>query len=319
VIRKGELSGVPAKMRKELLKLQAISAPTKVDLFLRDEEGWSTDAWSARAGVDLSWAQRAFATSLAGIFERAFARSLPNAEVSVTQVSLTEQRRLMDGVMERSCYPVISLDACIDGDYSLALSRRFNVTSGERHAGLFPRPGTAPLEDQITAIPPGSYLLMDDDIATGKTIREVCKLLPKEIRVEGVLSVQELCEEKPLHTVECSGSGALVEAGDVRDFLVGSRDGGLVARLPSGAVARVPYLLPYAQNSQRMSLPIEEERAFSIAVWELNRAFFKSLPVAMTIGDCPAAFQTLAREVGFSLADTMAEFCSWHSEQLAPR
>jgi hypothetical protein len=171
----------------------------------------------------------------------------------------------------------------------------------------------------MAAIPDGSYLLMDDDIATGRTIREVCELLPQRIHIEGVISVQEVCEGVSLRTVECSAGEALVEAGDVRDFLVGSREGGLVARLPSGAVARVPYLLPYVQNSRRMSVPLEEEVALSQELWELNRQFFKSLPVALTIGDCPAAFQTLAREVGFSVADTMEEFCSWHCKELMSR
>ncbi len=316
VIRKGRSGGLPPKVSQELCALQATKVPTKVELFLRDEEAWSTDGWSARVGVDLEWAQRAFVGSLATILERAFRRRMPHATVSVTRVSLSEQRRRMDGVIVRSHHPVISLDACIDGDHSIAISRRFNVTSGERLSGIFPRPGSADLGVQIAAIPDGSYLLMDDDIATGRTIREVCQLLPQRIHIEGVISVQEVCEGVSLRTVECSAGEALVEAGDVRDFLVGSREGGLVVRLPGGAVARVPYLLPYVQNSRRMSVPLEEEVALSQELWELNRQFFKSLPVALTIGDCPEAFQALALEIGFSSSCTMEAFCAWHCEQM---
>jgi hypothetical protein len=157
---------------------------------------------------------------------------------------------------------------------------------------------------------------MDDDIATGRTIRAFQDLLPPRIVIDRVLSMQEVFTTVGLRTVECSEADRIVEAGDLRDFLVGARDGGLVVLLPDGSCARAPYLLPYVHNNRRMSIPHSEELAFSKRVWELNAQFHENLPRAITVGDCPMPFQNLARYVGFSPATTLGEFCRWHLGQL---
>lgn len=315
-VRQGRWCDLPPKVSSEFRRFAETDNPESVRLFVRDEGEWSVLPWKQRVGDTLHQARSTFCSKLTEIFENSFRSGFPGSVVQITSIPLAEQRKVVRTMIDSFAIPTISLDACIEGHYTIASSRQFEVTSGERCEGIFHRPGEAELERQIENIPSGSYVLMDDDIATGATIRALCSLLPPRITIQGVLSAQEVYTKEGLRTVESSSSSHLVDVVDLRDFLVGSREGGLVVRLPNGRIARAPYLLPYVQNSRRMSLPPDQELAFSRAVWELNRQFFESLPVTLVVGDCPEAFRHLALSIGFTTSTTMSEFCEWHVGQL---
>jgi nicotinic acid mononucleotide adenylyltransferase len=315
-VRQGRWGDLPPKVCREFRRLAERDKLESVRLFVRDEGEWSIIPWKQRVGDTLNQTRKTFSVELTRILTKSFRTSFPHSAVEITSIPLGDQSELIRGRIDKFPIPTISLDSCIQGHYTIASSRQFEVTSGERCEGIFHRPGEAELERQIEEIPSGSYVLMDDDIATGATIRALCALLPSRITIQGVLSAQEVYTKEGLRTVESSSSSSLVDVVDLRDFLVGSREGGLVVRLPNGTIARAPYLLPYVQNSRRMSLPTDEELGFSRAVWKLNREFFDCLPVALVVGDCHEAFRHLALSVGFTTSTTMSDFCQWHVEQL---
>ena len=314
-VRRGRWEDLPPRVLDEFRRCGQMHTVRSVRLFVRDEEE-CVIPWRERVGETLDSARSSFATALQEIASESFRSGFPRASVTISSISLAHQREVVGRIIDTLAIPTISLDACIEGHYAIALSRKFEVTSGTRCEGIFPRPGEAELMNQIEGIPSGSYVLMDDDVATGQTIRALRALLPSRIVIQGVLSAQEVYTKESLRTVECCEVSELVDVVDLRDFLVGSREGGLVVRLPDGNVGRAPYLLPYVQNSRRMSLPPGEELRFSRAVWELNRRFFQSLPVALTVGDCPEPFRNLAIYVGFKPESLMTDLCQWHIEQL---
>ncbi len=120
------------------------------------------------------------------------------------------------------------------------------------------RPGFAPLLEQLEAIPPGEYTLLDDDTVTGETIERVLALLPEKLRIEDVVILFQMASLS-------SEASPSLDVSDSRDFLAGSRDGGLVVSLPSGATARAPYVLPYASPAARASIPLSRELDFRSA------------------------------------------------------
>lgn len=315
-VRRGQWNDLPPRVLREFRRCVERESVGSVRILVRDEEAWSVAPWKEQVGDVVESARSSFADSLTKVIADSFRAGFSKASVAVSRISLSGQREVVRRMIDTFAIPTISLDACIEGHYSIAISRQFEVTSGERCEGIFPRPGEAELMKQFDGIPSGAYVLMDDDIATGQTIRALRDLLPSRIEIQGVLSAQEVYTKESLRTVECSEDSDLVDVVDLRDFLVGSREGGLVVRLPDGCIARAPYLLPYVSNGRRMSLPLSEELPFSRAVWELNRRFFESLPVVLTVSDCPEPFRNLATAIGFTPETLMSDLCQWHLEQL---
>jgi hypothetical protein len=103
------------------------------------------------------------------------------------------------------------------------------------------------------------------------------------------------------------------DVADSRDFLLGADHGGLVVRLPDGAVGRVPYALPYVDPAVRCCVAPDEARAFSEAVWALNEAAFA--PTELRVGDLPAPARAAFAWMGEGTRlDAVAR---WHREALA--
>ena len=315
-IRSGDLSGLPEDVAAELAREKSSGNLKNVQIFLRDEEGWSVKKWAEKFGEKVYSEQVNFERRLEQLFEEAFWLGMPHAEVSIQRMSLSEQLKNLSKVVSELGLPTISLDACIAGDINIALSRRFELSESIRKEGLFERPGTKELSEQIAAIPAGKYCLIDDDIATGKTIQDFMRRLPNGVKIEKIISVNELTTGASLKTIEVAHDDNISDVGDVRDFLLGSKDGGLVVELPDGEIVRVPYLLPYVQNSSRMSMPSSAERWFSRRVWELNANFFSQIGEDILVSDCSENFQKFAKYLGFNSSTTMLEICRWHLKQL---
>jgi nicotinic acid mononucleotide adenylyltransferase len=188
----------------------------------------------------------------------------------------------------------ISLDPMLPARHNLAISRLF-APGGYEAIGHVARPGTAPLAEQAALIPPGHYVLRDDDSITGGTVAAVRGVLPSSVTISAVDVA--LTHEDDEDVV------------DARDFLLGSDDGGLVLRLPGGGVGRAPYVLPYVDPFARAS--ISASRELSIAVWALNAHVFE--PTRLRVRDLPRATRAT-----LPLPDAMKldEACAWHIERL---
>jgi len=188
----------------------------------------------------------------------------------------------------------ISLDAMLPAAHNIAISRLF-APGGYEALGHVARPGAAPLAEQVALIPPGHYVLRDDDTITGGTLEAVRGLLPANVTVSAVdVAVTHDDDEDVV---------------DARDFLLGSDDGGLVLGLPGGDIGRAPYVLPYVDPFARAS--ISASRAFSIAVWALNARAFRA--TSLRVCDLPPPTRTtLPLPNGMKLD----EVCAWHIERL---
>ena len=295
-----------ALRQKRLSAAQGSANISPLALTVRDEGAWAAGLWRKlipQAELETALAQ----------FRQGLVRAFQNVseEIRVDLLAL--------GTQEEACkargrlLPTISLDPCIPGDYNLGISRSFSFGITERLAGLVARPGWPTIEHQLRSLPAGEYILMDDDQATGYTTRTLLSLLPETCRVA---SIEHLWTTTARMQAAGYTLSVITDTVDLRDFLVGSRDGGLVIELPCGTKARAPYLAPYVQLSDRASIPAQSEIVLSRNIWQLNRSFFSGLSVLLTVQDASEAFRHLAHTVGFAPNTPLVEVCDWHLEQL---
>lgn len=269
---------------------------------LRDECGWEVEPWLARRNRDQVYrARQELLNKLALLISVAHRRS--GSEVVFHFQVLDKQRKLIERQRRKR---TLSLDPLIDGAVNLAVSRHFPLACPHVKPSLSHRPGSKPLDEQIAEIPPGEYVLVDDDVATGATLKAIKAMLP-----EGVRIVRDfiLLEQDP------NAPKSRLDVLDCRDFIAGSRQGGLVVSLPDDTLARVPYALPYASPADRASIPLMEELAFSRDIWRINEEFFDSIEPPIVLGEADQAFQRLMTHLGFGQSTPMSEICRWHAER----
>jgi len=302
-IREGHVELMEERSRRRYAQMAARRPPGRRRgvYVLRDECGWEVEPWLAgRDRGALLAAREWLYAELTELIRRVHAKE--GTDVEFQRLRLDAQRAQLAALAGRR---VICIDAPIDGDVNLAVSRRFAVSDAHGEPALSHRPGSAPLARQIAEIPAGRYVLVDDDVSTGATLQALRALLPGAVEIE---------EEFILFRRSPDGPRELLDILDCRDFLAGSREGGLVVALPGGALARAPYCLPYVSASERASVPLAEELEFSRAVWRLNAEFFARVsPVLLAEAD--PAFQRLVAHVGFAADSTMAAVCRWHAER----
>jgi nicotinic acid mononucleotide adenylyltransferase len=188
----------------------------------------------------------------------------------------------------------ISLDPYTAAEHTLRISRLFAL-GGHQLLGHVPRPGSAPIEDQIAVIPDGEYTLVDDDRMSGGTLAAVMSMLPPRIRIARTEFVLEPGPEEDVL--------------DSRDFLVGTDEGGLVVELPDGSMGRAPYLLPYVDPAARASVP--DAVGFSRKIWEANARIFER--TNLTVAALPAAWR---RTFAAKSDQPLSELCAWHAQRL---
>lgn len=157
-----------------------------------------------------------------------------------------------DQVKRTFSTPTISLDPFFSGDYTLEVSRPFEISSGQwvTPSFLTARPGSPPMEEQLLRIPPGDYTLVDDDYFTGTTMRLATEALESAgIVVKDWVGLGNVSE--PYYDVA-----------DARDFFPGLRHAGLVVR-DGDLLTRVPYALPEVNLAARISLDPENAWEFT--------------------------------------------------------
>ena len=226
-----------------------------------------------------------------------------NDEMPIKVINMESQ--LNDAYNYLKNEKTINLDSYYRGTYNLEVSRLFPVSSyQDKYIKLINRLGSTSLEEQISSIPDGDYILVDDDSVTGRTINSIKEMLPKGININNTYLLANSITTKVFDVV------------DLRDFIIGVKNSGLVVKLPNDTYARAPYVMPYVNLTTRASIPPNNEREFSIFIWQLNRDFYEKLNKNFKLKDADLNFRSLMKYIGFKDEDLMIDICSWHIDKL---
>lgn len=162
---------------------------------------------------------------------------------------------------ERYREKTISLDKFVSGDYNIDTSRLFEISSYQRKANGMTSL-TQDLQEQINAIPPGEYTLLDDDSVSGYTIEKIKSVLSQRsinIKKVEMLINDFLSEDEILYDVV-----------DARDFLIEKTKYGLVVS-EGDSIYRTPYVFPEVNLTTRASIEPEFQIALSKDICLLNK------------------------------------------------
>lgn len=200
----------------------------------------------------------------------------------------------------------INLDSYFRGTYNLEVSRLFNISSyQDKYIKLIGRLGHETIEEQVKKIKSGSYVLVDDDSVTGRTLNSIKEKLPTDVVINETYLLANSINEKVFDVV------------DLRDFIIGTTNSGLVVKLPNGLYTRAPYVMPYVNLITRASIPPSRERDFSIAVWQMNKEFYQKYNKNFKLKNADSNFITLMNYIGFNSEDTIVDICEWHINKLS--
>ena len=133
-------------------------------------------------------------------------------QLNVKAINMEEQLKKAYSILENK--QTISLDTYYRGTYDIETSRLFDISDiQKKYISLIGRIGHDTVKKQIQKIKDGNYILVDDDSATGKTIREVMSNLPERIKIEQIYLLANILTEKIFDIV------------DLRDFIIGAKNG----------------------------------------------------------------------------------------------
>lgn len=243
-------------------------------------------------------AQNLFLDNLKILFSNIFENKL-----CIKEINMNEQLNIAETELKGK--NTISLDTYYKGTCSIETSRLFDISDIQKnYIKLIGRLGFENIEKQIENIKDGKYILVDDDSATGKTIREIMSLLPERINIEKIYLLASIFNEKIFDIV------------DLRDFIIGAKNGGLVVRLPNKEVVRAPYMLPYVSLKSRATIPAVKEMELSIKLWELNEEFYQNIGGKIKLSQTDFGFRKLMNYVGFNGETLLTDICRWHIRNL---
>jgi GNAT superfamily N-acetyltransferase/nicotinic acid mononucleotide adenylyltransferase len=199
----------------------------------------------------------------------------------------------------------INLDSYFHGTFDLEVSRLFHISSYQnKYIDLIGRLGFETIEEQVSKIKAGDYILVDDDSVTGRTLNTIKEKLPSYVNVAGTYLLANSITDKVFDVV------------DLRDFIIGVNNGGLVVKLPNGEICRAPYVMPYVNLVTRASIPPSKEKDFSIAIWKLNKDFYEKYNKNFKLKQADHNFRKLMKYVGFKDNDKLVDICKWHINKL---
>ena len=200
----------------------------------------------------------------------------------------------------------INLDSYFRGTYNIETSRLFYISSyQDKYIKLIGRLGHETIQKQIEKIKKDSYILVDDDSVTGRTIKEIKGLLPQDVKIKETYLLANSLNEKVFDVV------------DLRDFIIGIENSGLVVQLPNGEYTRAPYMMPYVNLTTRASIPPNKEREFSISLWQMNKEFYLKYNKKIKLKDTDSNFISLMKYIGFNDNDSLIDICDWHINKLS--
>lgn len=287
------------------------SAPTPaspVGIYaLRDEGSWAWSHWTDKVPVAaLQSAWDALADRTQELLAQAFEDTTAARPRAWRRLSVADQRAA--AVSLTKTHPVVSLDHCLSDLPQVHLwprSRRFRIAD---HQVSPHGHGLSPGHQEPVGLPRAAWLV-DDDSATGGTLASA----ERELAARGMRVVGTHLLLPPVVEGE-----ALFDVVDLRDFLPGTRDGGLVVETPTGACVRVPYLAPFVDLSTRAKLPAGTAWSTSAALWRSAAAFFADLPVILRIEDMwPASRQAMSLQQ-WPADQSLQSMCEAMAAQCAP-
>ena len=230
-------------------------------------------------------------------------RAVFHNQLDVKTINMEEQLKKAYSILEAK--QTISLDTYYRGTYNIETSRLFDISDiQKKYISLIGRIGHDTVKNQIQKIEDGNYILVDDDSATGKTIREVMSNLPERINIEQIFLLASMGNEKIFDIV------------DLRDFIIGAKNGGLVVRLPNKEIARSPYMLPYVSLKTRATISASKEMETSIRLWKMNKEFYQKIDGDITLGQTDSGFKKLMNYIGFKDDTLLVDICDWHIKKL---
>lgn len=156
-------------------------------------------------------------------------------------------------------YPTISLDKYYKATFNLNVSRHFKIGDSIQEHGYKLDCTTTSLNEELDIIKNcgfNEFILIDDDSVSGETVNKISKLLNVKFKDYYFLS---------------SGYKDVL---DIRDFIIGSKNGGLVFS-NNEITYRAPYIYPFVNLTKRalFNNPIK----ISLEVIELNRQLYNKL------------------------------------------
>jgi hypothetical protein len=237
-------------------------------------------------------------------FADEFIRILKNSIAEQSAVSTVfAEHQVAQAKQTLGSQKTISLDRLFPADYNVSLSRFFDLCATHgMPRGYFCHEG--PLARQLNAIASGKYILVDDDRASGGTLRMFYRALPAHVQISKV------------HLLIHPAPDISYEILDLRDFLLGAKHGGLCVRLPDGQYVRAPYLLPYVSPAARSTILPSKELLFSKQIWQLNYRIFSQTSRPICVRDLPAETAAFLSYIGFAPHDTLAKVCQHHIDRL---
>jgi nicotinate (nicotinamide) nucleotide adenylyltransferase len=316
-IRRGKLSGLDGEVKeyyRGLKNKKPIKPEKKSAYLIRQDSDWALKPWlDSRKSSGLEALYEKFLRNMASDLASAY-RSDGKENLNFCLVDSRQQLEYVQAVRKKES--TISLDVFCRGDYNFEISRAFALSDSQfRPESIVARPGRTDVERQLSEIPPGNHVLIEDDVASGATLDFVKKSLPKNRRIKKILILLDISKRVSLDGTKTNRM-ALYDLVDTRDFLAGSKDGGLVIILPDGRLARAPYMLPYVYLPSRAKLPVLSEVEFSEKLWALNEDFFKKIRPKIRLKHTDRAFQALMKYVGFKADTELEQICGWHKERL---
>ena len=182
--------------------------------------------------------------------------------------------------------PAITLDSYsrLANVFPLGVSRLYDE-NGEHKICVGARPGYESVEKQIqnllASTPIREFILVDDDIWTGGTMKDIRNLLEKNgLTISGLVSgIQVVGNEENIEAqavVQIEKAQAF-DIADPRDFLIGSQEGGLGILFANGVSGRAPYFKPFTNPTKHVGVPGELVIPFSKKLLEMNLEFYTEL------------------------------------------
>lgn len=292
--------------------------PPPQHFIVRDDGEWSMqqyfkDGLPPKAQESLDNFRQGIAVAIETAFRDV---ELPDEplDVDVKYFSLAEQQCLVDELAASRA--MLNMDACTNGgDRGINFSRLFELCDAQlRPHDLIPRPGFPSLEEQISKIPSGDYLFLDDDIASGSTLNHLMGLLPEGINVTAIRTLFNECrrrhKENNVHEVS--------DIVDLKDYIIGGHGSGLVVSSPDRqSVARAPYMLPFVSGYSRATIPLSSTMAFSAECWRLNAELFDSFDERLKLDDANPEFATLMKQIGFTSTTELSTIAGYYHDRLS--
>jgi nicotinate (nicotinamide) nucleotide adenylyltransferase len=200
LIRKGKYSNIDENVKKTYLEYfkkdkKNIKKSDKMLYVIRDDSTWAIKSWKDKSyNFPVGELLKKFASLVDSVYQSKNSEN-PQMDLITCFLDAEEQSRSIKKISKQNS--IISLDVYCKGKYNLEVSRKFSISADQfRPETLVVRPGRKDIEKEIKRIPAGSYTLIEDDIASGSTIKFIKKHLPMNVRIKKILVLADLVKKK---------------------------------------------------------------------------------------------------------------------------